>query len=442
MSTSVAAVTSVSSLALSSITLLSVQEKASRAAFYLSWASAVAVLVSIAVSHILLALAVATLLISGTKLRLPRIWWLLAAFLGGTLISLLLSADPGAGRPQVRKFFVYLVLLVVFSTFRNVRQARWVVLSWAAVGAAASGVALAQFGKKVFEAARQGAGFYQYYVADRITGFMSHWMTFSGEAMIALVMLTSFLVFGRPDRKLRIMGTTAWVVLSLALALGFTRAAWVGTGAGIIYLLWYGKRKLLWALPVAAVVMLLIPGVRSRALSIVRPHGQLDSNQHRIVCWRTGVEMIEAHPLAGLGPEMVKARFNDYVPADIPRPLPEGWYGHLHNIYLQYAAERGIPTALALTAMLIVMLLDFRRAALRIGADPAHRDARFLLHGAAATVIAVMSSGFFEHNLGDSEVLAMFLAAAAAGYVARESLGATATAGVSAEPADRGALAK
>lgn len=418
------------------------QEKASRAAFYLSWASAVAVLVSIAVSHILLALAVATLLISGTKLRLPRIWWLLAGFLGGTLISLAFSADPGAGRPQVRKFFVYLVLLVVFSTFRKVRQARWLVLSWAAVGAVASGVALAQFGSKVFAAAHQGVGFYQYYVADRITGFMSHWMTFSGEAMIALVLLTSFLLFGQPDRRFRIAGTAAWVLISLALVLGFTRAAWVGAAAGIVYLLWYGKRKLLWALPVAAIAMLLVPGVRSRAVSTFRPHGELDSNQHRIVCWRTGIEMIEAHPLAGVGPEMVKARFDDYVPADIPRPLPEGWYGHLHNIYLHYAAERGIPTALALTAMLIVMLFDFRKAALRLGAAPADRDARFLLHGAAATVIAVMTSGLFEHNLGDSEVLAMFLAAAAAGYVARESVFAGGGPVVPVEPADSGAVIK
>ncbi|HWR51914.1 MAG TPA: O-antigen ligase family protein [Bryobacteraceae bacterium] len=414
------------------------QKKAAGAAFYLSWASAVAVLVSIAASQILLALAVATLLISGLRLRLPRIWWLLAAFLGGTLISLAFSPDPAAGTPQVRKFFVYLVLLVVFSTFRNVRQARWLVLSWAAVAAAGSGVALAQFGAKVFEAARQGVDFYQYYVADRITGFMSHWMTFSGEAMIALVLLTSFLVFGRPDRRLRIAGSAAWVLLSLALVLGFTRAAWVGAAAGIVYLFWYGKRRLLWALPVAAFAMLLVPGVRSRAFSTFRPHGQLDSNQHRIVCWRTGIEMIEANPVVGLGPEMVQPRFNDYVPADIPRPLPEGWYGHLHNIYLHYAAERGIPTALALTAMLIVMLRDFRRAAVRLGAGPAERDARFLLHGAAATVIAVMFSGLFEHNLGDSEVLAMFLATAAAGYVARESAGAASPETLAVQQEDRG----
>jgi len=36
---------------------------------------------------------------------------------------------------------------------------------------------------------------------------------------------------------------------------------------------------------------------------------------------------------------------DDCVPADVRRPLPDGWYGHLHNIYLQFAAERGILTA-------------------------------------------------------------------------------------------------
>jgi len=42
-----------------------------------------------------------------------------------------------------------------------------------------------------------------------------------------------------------------------------------------------------------------------------------------------------------------------------PRPLPIGWYGHLHNIYLQYAAERGIPTMLMMMWMLLQILFDF-----------------------------------------------------------------------------------
>ncbi len=395
-----------------------VREKAGAAALYLGGASAVAVLVSIAASQILLTLALASLIASRLRLRLPRIAWLLGLFLAGTVLSTAFSANPAAGRPQIRKFFVYLVLLVVFSTFRKLAHARGLVLSWAAVGAVSAGVALAQFGRKVVESQQHGADFYRFYVGERISGFMSHWMTFSGEGMIALVLLGAFLLFGRLGR-LAWPAAAAFTVLGLALIGGFTRAVWLGAAAGVLYLLWYGKRKLLWGLPAAVAGLMLVPAVRARIVSAVQPHGELDSNQHRIVCWRTGLAMIEAHPLLGLGPEMVKAEFLEYVPADVPRPLPEGWYGHLHNIYLHYAAERGVPTALALTIMLLVMLRDFRRAALRL---PAGRsDAKFVLHGAAATVLAIMVAGVFEHNLGDSEVLTMFLAVAGIGYTAVEA---------------------
>ena len=81
--------------------------------------------------------------------------------------------------------------------------------------------------------------------------------------------------------------------------------------------------------------------VRTRFTSMFQPKREVDSNQHRIITWRTGLRMIEAHPWLGLGPEQVKVQFLNYVPADVPRPLPTGWYGHLHNIYLHYAAERG-----------------------------------------------------------------------------------------------------
>ena len=104
---------------------------------------------------------------------------------------------------------------------------------------------------------------------------------------------------------------------------------------------------------------------------------------------------------------------------DTPRPLPDGWYGHMHNIYLQYAAERGIPAMLILLWMLIMMIADFAKA-LR-GLPPGPSDRRFILHGAIAVIIATMIAGLFEHNLGDSEVLTMFLVVAGCGYVAVEN---------------------
>src|ERR1035437_2715305 len=86
-----------------------------RSARWLAFGSATAIMLGIAPSQILLALAFAALLACGEKLPLPRIRLPLALFLLGTAISLLLSDDPAAGLPQIRKFYVFLELLVVFS---------------------------------------------------------------------------------------------------------------------------------------------------------------------------------------------------------------------------------------------------------------------------------------------------------------------------------------
>jgi O-antigen ligase len=89
---------------------------------------------------------------------------------------------------------------------------------------------------------------------------------------------------------------------------------------------------------------------------------------------------------------------------------------HLHNVYLQYAAERGVPALIAFLWLLGKMLWDFLRAARRT--LPAERERRFVLHGALAVMIAALSAGWYEHNLNDGEILTLFLAVCACGYLA------------------------
>ncbi len=65
--------------------------------------------------------------------------------------------------------------------------------------------------------------------------------------------------------------------------------------------------------------------------------------------------------------------------------------------------------------MIAKILWDFARALRRKLGGP---EARFILHGAIAVIIAILAEGFAEYNLGDSEVLTMFLAVVAFGYLA------------------------
>jgi putative inorganic carbon (HCO3(-)) transporter len=390
-----------------------------RSARWLTFASAAAIMVGIAPSQILLALSFAALLACGEKLRLPRIRLPLGLFMLGTVISLLLSDDPTAGLPQIRKFYVFLMLLVVFSVLRNLAVVRALFLTWAGLGALTAIRGCVQFAGKVQEAHRLGRNFYEFYVGERITGFTSHWNTYSAEEMFALIMLASYLFFAPTARKRLWVWLFCGGLIALAIVLGETRGIWIAVAAALLYLIWFWRRWMVALMPVAllAAFFLSPPAMQERATSIFKPKGE-DSNQFRVVTWRTGLRMVERHPWFGLGPEGPKLHFNEYVPADIPRPLPSGWYGHLHNIYLHYAAERGIPTMLILMWMLIQILVDFWRGLKILPPGPSNR--RFLLHGGIATVLATMVEGFVELNLGDSEVLTMFLVVVACGYLALE----------------------
>jgi O-antigen ligase len=390
-----------------------------QAARWLAFASSVAIVVGIAPSQILLGMSLAALLLSGEKLRLPPIKLPLALFLLGTLMAIAFSGNPAAGLPQVKKIYVFFQLLVVFSLLRDMALIRWLFLSWAVFGSISASLSFVQFARKVQQAHAEGSDIYSFYVGERITGFMSHWYTFSAEEMYVLIMLAAFLFFAPEARKRMWIWLLVALTSSLGLLLAETRGVWIATAAGGLYLLWVWRRWLVMLLPIVFVAgVLLSPNViRQRFTSILQPT-KMDSNNFRKVTWRTGLRMIERHPWLGLGPEMPRIHFDEYVPADIPRPLPVGSYIHLHNIYLHYAAERGIPTLLAFLWLMGRILWDFGRGLRAL--PPGRDDRRFLLQGGIAVVVATLVDGVANMNLGDSEVLTMFLVVVGCGYLALE----------------------
>jgi len=395
------------------------------APLYLAGAAAVTTLVSIRAFEICMAAALVALIVTRRQWRFPPVWIPLSLFILGTVASLLASGHAREGLPQIRKFYVYLMLFLVTSAFETARQIRWVALGWTLAAALSSLWALKQFLQSYtafLESEFRAAGqlhpdFYAFYIDARITGFMGHWMTLGGELMMALLLIGA-LVFFATDRSWRGWVIAAALPVAAALALTWTRSMWLGAFCGGVYLIWYWKPWALLLLPVlAAFVLLTNPfSLRERALSAVSPHpGQTDSNAHRAELRRIGWEMIKAHPWLGIGPEQVSRQYRDYIRPDMPAPRASEYYGHLENDYLQYAAERGVPTAVALLWMIGWAVWDFVRAARRL---PANAPQLWILHAAVAVTIAVLVSGFYSWNLNNSEVLGMFLAVMGCGYVA------------------------
>ncbi|MBI4480115.1 MAG: O-antigen ligase family protein [Acidobacteria bacterium] len=370
---------------------------------WLTGLSCVAVLFSIAASQILLGAALASLLLSRQPLDFPRRWRIpLLAFAAWTVLSLLFSDAPASGLPQIRKLFVFFVLLVVVNGFQNQSQIWRTVEGVLFAGAAAAIYGLGQFAADYLALQRQGLGFYENYVVHQITGFMSHWMTYAGQLMIVLVLLLAIVLLAT-DSGLKSWRWLGVVLLSLALLGAFTRGVWLGTLAGTTYLVARYRLWMVGLIPIVVVLLYLISPawLQQRDESIFEPRGD-SSSMSRLAMIRTGLQMIRAHPLLGLGPERVGVEFHRYTPEGIT--LPPAWYGHLHNTYLQIAAERGVPC--------IVILLWFFYEVVRENLPRARSTlARERAFGSAAigATIGLLVAGIFEYNFGDSEVVMLYL---------------------------------
>jgi O-antigen ligase len=389
---------------------------------YLACAAVVSMLFSIAVSEILVGLGLLALLVSRQKLRFPPILLPITVFFALTLISLAFSADPKGGIPDIRKFFLYYAVpLILYSTLRTLPGVRALLLAATGVMTLSALWSLVQFGEKVEEAHTLGRPLYTFYVGSRLTGFTSHWMVLGGQEMTIVLLAAAWLFFSG-ERRFRGWIVAAVSIILLSLLVGETRIIWFGTFCGGVYLVWLWRRWWVLALPlpILAVVLLNPFELRERVISVFHSHGDTDSNQFRYVVLREGLEIIKKHPWLGLGPEQIKALevsgdYQHWIPADVARPLPTGWYGHLHNLYVQLAAERGIPAALAMVWLLLRIVVDFLRGARRARANP---DARAILYGCVAMVIGAVAVGLSEYNLGESGVLTPFLGVVVCGYVA------------------------
>jgi O-antigen ligase len=75
---------------------------------------------------------------------------------------------------------------------------------------------------------------------------------------------------------------------------------------------------------------------------------------------------------------------------------------HLHNVPLQIAAERGLPTLAAWLVFIVILALDLARLFWK-----GHN--RVLTAAALAALVSMLAAGLFEHNFGDSEFLMLFL---------------------------------
>jgi O-antigen ligase len=205
-------------------------------------------------------------------------------------------------------------------------------------------------------------------------------------------------------------------VAAWALVVSQTRSAWIGTVVGLSVLALLRAPRFLWLVGAAtAAVLVLRPAAVTERLTL----GDA-STSDRYYMWQAGVDMVLDKPVFGQGPGMVLAVYPRYRWPEATHPMQP----HLHNNPLQVAAERGLP-GLAFflwwaVAALAAAIREARRAAVEApGGDGAAGCA-------LAALAAVFAAGLFEYNLGDSEVLMLFLLLTAVPFALRQGRAAAA----------------
>jgi O-antigen ligase len=348
---------------------------------------AASVLFSIAVAQILLAIAIAcwlgVIVVRRERVEVPAFFWPLAAYAGITLVSAAFSIEPRVSLVDCKQLVLFLMVPIVYRFITGERASTMVtvILSFAAASAA---YGIIQYATITLNP-----------LSQRPHGTLGHYMTYSGLLMLVISVALARILFGRSDRM---WAAVVMPALAVAVVVTLSRSAWVGACAAAALLLALKDFRLLAVLPILAAVFFATapPTVMARFVSIFDVRDP--TNRDRMAMLREGEHMIAAHPLVGVGPNMVQVLYSEYRdPEAVEKINP-----HLHNVPVQIAAERGLP-ALAIWLWFIAALMVAAARRFHAGGD------RFLAAAALAAITAMLTAGMFEYNFGDSEFLMMFL---------------------------------
>ena len=344
--------------------------------------------VSIALAQILLA----AMLVAWIALRIqdrtrpaaPPFFVALLAYAALTLVSAAFSVDPMTSIIDSKQLLLLAIVPAVYDIARGSR-ASTVVDVIITVGAASAVYGIVQYGLLHYDN-----------LGQRPQGTLTHYMTYSGVLMLAICIAASRLVFGSRDR---IWPALVMPALVVALALTFTRNAWIGAcvAVGLLFVLKDFRLTALLPVILAALFVVAPAGLSDRLTSTF--DAQDPANQDRFAMIEIGARIVADRPLTGIGPNMVPRVYDQYRPDYAINDVNP----HLHNVPLQIAAERGVP-ALAAWAWFVVALVGalFRMFRQASRAAPRPDQERMLAAAALAATAAMLAAGLFEYNFGDS----------------------------------------
>jgi O-antigen ligase len=370
-------------------------------------------------------------------IRFPPVKLPLLLFCLATFNSILWAEHPALGWFALRKLVLFLILLLSVNLVASARHLGALFRGLFFVSALAGLVGTVQFVIQYDTIRRlHHDRVYFYMTLTRIHGLMGHWMNFGGQQMLVFASLLAFLLMSRDvipsaARNLALLrgGSQAgdqskipccarndtvhdgkakglyWLVMAVvatSLVLSFTRSVWLGCVVATLYIVARWRSRTLWVIPVLLVVAYLAaPSLIRRRVSLAFHPREDPALAIRLEMWGAGLRMVREHPWVGVGAGSIPLVYTQYLP---PGATPMiGYHDHLHDNFLQLAAERGLPCLIAWLWFMLALGWQILRIRRRLSSR------RWVADAAFAAWLAFFAEGFFEFNFGTSPVLMVFL---------------------------------
>ena len=313
----------------------------------------------------------------------PPFFLPLLVYVGISLVATAFSIDRMQSLGATKQMLLYLVVPATYSIASGRRaHTMWMVII--TVGAISAIIGVIEYGVLNYDS-----------LGQRPRGTLGHYMTYSGLLMLVVCSVAARLLYERRDW---IWPALVMPALVVALALTFTRSAWVGACVGVGLLLLLRDLRLFGILPVVAALFIAVAptALTERAYSMFNLRDP--TNRDRLAMMQAGSAIVKRYPLTGVGPNVVHEVYPNYRQSSAVDQTPP----HLHNVPLQIAAERGLPA-------LGIWLWFVATAAVGLWRRFRSDRSRYLAAAGLGALAAMLAAGFFEYNFGDSEFLVTLL---------------------------------
>lgn len=306
----------------------------------------------------------------------------LLLFLGAAALSTLWSLDPEASRwaagEALKMALVFVSAASLLGSPASVRRITWT-------------IALAGCVPAYYTVMNSIDGI------DLLEGYRARWIgSFYDPNRLAMaVVISAMLLLTLWNR---VQGVLSRVAISLMIGLQlwavlvtYSRGAFLGLATGLLVFIVAGRGNRARSIAVVgAVVLSLLALAPARFWSRTETIGAYQedaSAQGRIDAWRTAGNILVRRPMTGVGAAAFTSAWASYAPDDAGRHPYVA-----HNLFLEVAAELGIPTLLGFLAFLAACIGSAWRATARD--SPVRVEARGIVAAIAGYLVCQMFAGF------------------------------------------------